>query len=186
MSTTCKWLLIAGIVLIGGGCTYGVRGGVAGFAHTAEPVAIDGDIVAGVGLGDDGSSYTGFHMTAEVAVGYDAVGKEVHFAALTGIEGFRQPTDDNAPLGFRAGAAGGIEGSRPNGTQSALILATAGGRYRLGDRGNTVTFVDFGGALGGGVGLDGKDGAQGESGFVGMLTLGIGVLHVNHWEMSFR
>ena len=79
-----------------------------------------------------------------------------------------------------------MDGSRANGTGSALILATAGGRYRLGDSGNTVSFIDFGGALGGGIGVDGQDGAQGESGFVGMLTLGVGVLHVNHWEMTFR
>ncbi|MFO0611620.1 MAG: hypothetical protein U0414_03460 [Polyangiaceae bacterium] len=186
MNMMRKGLLIAGIVLAGEGCSYGVRGGVAGFANTAGPIAVDADVAGGIGLGDDGSSYNGFHMTGEVAVGYDAAGQALHVATLIGIEGFRQPTDSSSPLGFRAGAAGGIDAGRDDGTMSALVLATGGGRYRLGDSGHTVTFFDFGGALGGGIGIDGANGKEGESGFVGMLTLGFGVLHVDHWDMRFR
>ncbi len=150
---------------------------------TAGAGSIGGGFTAGLGLADDGGALQGFHATGSLHhLGYDFVREGLSAMGGAGIEYFYQSMD--APLGLRVGMDGGFAGVASD-TLPGLLLGFAGlsvgGRYAL-DVDREFAFVDVGGIVGGGFGLEGDDGEVSRSALVGLVGLTFGWLRVESFH----
>ena len=174
-------LRLIGFAAMLSGCSYGVRGGPTTVLNTAGVASIGGGVTAGFGIADDKGELQGLHLTGSLYnLGYDLVGKGLAGLGGAGFEYFYQPLGSH-PFGFRAGLEVGL-GATPQ-FPFGLIGASAGARYAFVD-GNSFPFIDLGGSIGPGVGMEGDAGNSSSWGLAGTINLSVGWLHVDHFGLK--